>query len=405
MSIQELQPKLMTYSSIARVLFGVNAVEQVGAEAARLVAGRRCLIITEPGIVKAGLVSRVEASLNESAFSVKVCDRSEPEPRLSTYEAVLQIAQQEKPDIVVGLGGGSSLDVAKAVSRGLTSSKPLAEYVGREFDTNGIPLITVPTTSGTAAEVTPDAVVLLPDQKVKTGFFNTRAAVAIVDPTMTLSLPPRVTAATGVDALSHAIESALSKTATPLTQALALESIRLISDNLRIATFDGNNLDARTNMAWATLIEGFSESNAGDVEGHAVAHVLGGNYRVHHGQACGIALPYCMKYNLPVNIPILARIAYAMDQNLSSPPRIAAEKGIYAVHELIQEVGAPTSIAEVDGASKDDIPRLAKLYCTHPAITSMLQLFAKRGVPSEAEASRFFEEMFEPFYIPTRRTA
>lgn len=405
MSVQELQPRLVTYSSIGHVLFGVHAVEQVGTEASKLVAGRRCLIITDPGIVKAGLISRIEASLNKSAFSLRVCDRVEPEPRLSTYEEILEIARQEKPDIVVGVGGGSSLDVAKVISRALTSSKPLAEYVGQEFDTNGIPIITIPTTSGTGAEVTPDAVVLLPEQKVKSCFFNTRATVAIVDPTMTLTLPPKVTAATGVDALSHAIESALSKTATPLTQALALESIRLISNNLRIATFEGSNLEARSNMAWAALIEGFSESNAGDVEGHAVAHLLGGYYRVHHGQACGIALPYCMKHNLPVNTPILARIAYAMDQNISGPPRSVAERGIYTVYELIQEVGVPTSIADIDGASKDDIPQLAKLYCTHPAITTMLELFAKRGVPSEAEASRFLEEMFEPFCIPARRTA
>ena len=399
MSTPELKPKLIEYNSIGRVLFGVHAVEQVGAEASKLAAGQRCLIITDPGIVKAGLISRIEASMKQSGFSVAVCDRAQPEPPLSTYEAVLEIARQARPDVIVGVGGGSSLDVAKAVARGLTNPKPLAEYVGREFEVDGVPLVTIPTTSGTAAEVTPDAVVRLPEQKVKTGFFNARATVAIVDPTMTLSLPARVTAATGVDALSHAIESALSKTATPLTQALALESIRLISENLRVATFEGSNLEARSNMAWATLIEGFSESNAGDVEGHAVAHLLGGNYRVHHGEACGIALPYCMKYNLPVNVPILARIANAMDQNITGSPRAMAERGINAVYELIQEVGAPISIADIESASRDDVPRLARLYTTHPAITGMLELCARRGVPSEAEAARFLAEMFEPLDI------
>lgn len=399
MSNQELQPRLITYSSIGRVLFGVNAVEHVGPEASRLAKGRKCLIITDAGIVKAGLLSRIEASLKQSGFSVTVCDKAQPEPSLSAYEAVLEIARQAGPDVIVGVGGGSSLDVSKAVARGLTNPKPLAEYVGREFDEDGVPLITIPTTSGTAAEVTPDAVVRLPDEKVKSSFFNTRATVAIVDPTLVLSLPARVTAATGVDALSHAVESALSKAATPLTQALALESIRLISENLRVATFEGSNLEARTNMAWATLIEGFSESNAGDVEGHAVAHVLGGNYRVHHGVACGIALPYCMKYNLPVNVPILARIADAMDPNITGSPRAKAEQGIHAVYQLIQEVGMPTSLADIEGASREDIPRLARQYVTHPAITGMLDLFARRGVPSEAEATRFLGEMFEPLDI------
>lgn len=401
MSVSEMEPQVFEYGSIARVLFGVNAVEQVGIEAAHLAEGRNCLVITDPGIVEAGLIDRIERSLDRAGFAVDVCDKGEPEPTPSAYKAVFGVAQAKNPDVLVGVGGGSALDIAKAVARALTSSRPLEAYVGKEFDTPGIPLITIPTTSGTGAEVTPDAVVRLPEERVKSGFFNVRATLAIVDPTMTLTLPPRLTAATGVDALSHAIESALSKTATPLTQALAVEAIRLISSNLRTATSDGSNLEARTNMAWATVMEGFSESNAGDVEGHAIAHVLGGYYRVHHGEACGIALPYCMKYNLPVNIPILTRIAKAMDEKISGTPGSIAEKGIYAVHELIQELGLPTCISEIQEASKDDLPELVELYRTHPEITVILELFAKRGIPSEAEATALLEDMFErSFTIP-----
>lgn len=197
--------------------------------------------------------------------------------------------KKEKPDVIVGIGGGSSLDTSKTVARALINPGVLEEFINKEFPKPGVPLITITTTAGTAAEITPDSVVRLPDEKVKSCFYNTRATVAIVDPLMTLTLPKKLTAATGLDALSHAIESALSKIATPLTQVLALESIRLISENLRVVTFEGTNLEARTNMAWATLIEGFSESNAGDVEAHAVAHVLGGYYKVHHGEACAIA--------------------------------------------------------------------------------------------------------------------
>lgn len=401
MAVSETEAGVFEYTSIGRVLFGANAVEQVGVEASVLVKGRNCLIVTDPGIVKAGAVDRIKISLEKEGFGVDVCDKGQPEPTLSAYQAVLEVAQAKDPDMLVGVGGGSALDIAKAVARALTSSRPLEEYLGKEFDTPGIPLITIPTTSGTGAEVTPDAVVRLPEEKVKSGFYNARATVAIVDPTMTLTLPPRLTAATGIDALSHAIESALSKIATPLTRALALESIRLISANLRTATSDGGNLEARTNMAWATLMEGFSESNAGDVEGHAVGHVLGGYYSVHHGEACGIALPYCMRYNLPVNVPILARIARAMDENASGTPADLAEKGIHAVHELIQQVGLPTSISEIEGVSEDDLPEMVKLYVTHPDITEILELFAKRGVPSEAEATDLFRDMFEPpFSIP-----
>lgn len=405
MEVSETQYAVFEYSSISRVIFGVNSVEQLGDEASGLLDGRNCVVVTDRGVVRAGLVDRVEASLKKAGFSVEVCDKVEPEPALSSYQAVMRFVTERDPDILVGVGGGSSLDVAKGVARAATGSRPIEEYVREEFGTGGIPLITVPTTAGTGAEVTPDAVVRLPAEKVKSGFYNARATLAIVDPTMTLTLPPRLTAATGVDALSHAIESALSKTATPLTQALALESVRLISANLRTATFYGADLDARTKLSWATLIEGFSESNAGDVEGHAVAHVLGGFYPVHHGEACGIALPYCMKHNLPVNEPILARIGRAMDDSLSGTPRHMAENGIYAVHELVKEVALPTGISQIHGAKRDDLSELVKLYCTNPNITEILELFAKRGIPTQAEAAQFFEEMFEPeFSIPQRKS-
>ena len=225
--------------------------------------------------------------------------------------------------------------------------------------------------------------------------------MAIVDPTLTLSLPPRLTAATGLDALSHAIESALSKIATPLTHALALESIRLISENLRTAVSNGNDLEARTNMAWATLMEGFSEGNAADVEGHAIAHVLGGYYPVHHGEACAIALPFCMKYNLPVNTPILARIARAMDDSISGSPEEIAVKGIHAVCKLIDDVGGPTRISNIPEARKNDIPEMVHLYLTNPNITEFFEEWCKREMPTEAEATALFEDMFEPeFRLP-----
>lgn len=398
--------QVFEYGSIARVLFGIGAREQVGVEARNLTGGTNCLIITDPGVTKAHLTDEIVESLKREGFSVSICDKVEPEPSISAYKAVLEVAKKENPDVIVGIGGGSSLDTSKTVARALINPGALEEFINKEFPKPGVPLITIPTTAGTAAEVTPDSVIRLPDEKVKSCFYNTRATVAIVDPVMTLTLPKKLTAATGIDALSHAIESALSKMATPLTEALALESIRLISENLRVATFEGTNLEARKNMAWATLIEGFSESNAGDVEAHAVAHVLGGYYKVHHGEACAIALPYCMKYNLPVNVPILARIAKAMDQSISGTPRDMAEKGIYSVYELIREVGVSTSISQIEKASKDDIPDLVHLYRTNPNITTIFfDNFIKRGVPTEIEATEFFEEMFEPvFELPRRRS-
>ena len=395
--------EISEYTSIGRALFGVNAQQQVGAEAQKLTKGRKCLVITDPGVEKARLIDGIESSLKEAGFTVSICGQVEPEPTIPGYKRVLEVAKGEKPDVIIGVGGGSSMDTSKTVARALLNPGTLEEYVGKDFPGPGIPLITIPTTSGTAAEVTADSVVLLAEEKVKSCFFNTRAAVTIVDPTMMLTLPPRLTAATGIDALSHAIESALSKTATPLTQAVALESIRLISENLRIATFEGSNLEARKNMAWATLLEGFSEGNVGDVEGHVVSTLLGGYYRHHHGEVCAIALPYCMKYNLPVNVPTLVRIAKAMDQSISGTPRDMAEKGTYAVYELIKELRLPTSISHIEKASIDDLPELVNLYRSDSFYIGVLifENFCKRGVPSEAEATELFKDMFDPsFSIP-----
>lgn len=392
--------QVFEYNGIGRVLFGVNAQQQAGVEAQKLTEKRNCLIITDSGVARAHLLDGIELSLKQAGFTVSICDEVEPEPTIPGYRRVLEFAESARPDVIVGVGGGSSMDTSKTVARALVNPGPFEQYLGGDFPGPGIPVITMPTTSGTAAEVTPDSVVLLPEEKVKSGFFNTRATVAIVDPTLTLTLPPKLTAGTGIDALAHAIESALSKTATPLTQAVALESIRLISANLRVATYDGSNLEARTNMAWGSLLEGFSEGNAGDVEGHVIGTLLGGYYRIHHGEACGIGLPYCMKYNLPVNVPVLARIAKAMDENISGTPRDMAEKGVYAVHELIRELPLATSISEIKGARKDDLPELAQIYGSSSYFVGVLLFdnFCKRGRPSEREATALFEDMFEPSF-------
>lgn len=390
---------LYDYTSIERILFGANAVESVGKEAKNLVSGHKCLIVTDAGIAKAGFIGRIQASLESEEFEVEICDKAKPEPSISDYQNVLDVAKDNKPDIIVGLGGGSSLDISKTVARALTNPGSLKDYLGGEFTQPGLPLITIPTTSGTGAEITPDAIVRLPEQKVKGCFLNTRATLAIIDPTLTLTLPRRLSVGTGIDALSHAIESALSKMSSPLTHALALESIRLISKSIRLAASDGSNLQARTDMAWATAIEALSEGNAGDVEGHAVAHVLGGYYNVHHGEACSIALPYCMKLNLSVNTPILARIAKAMDESITGTEKEMAEKGIEAVSRLIQDLEAPACIADIGQASRDDLPELVNVYCNHPDITEIIELFSKLGTQSEAEATNFWAEMFEPFSL------
>lgn len=382
------------YGGIGRYLFGVNAVEQTGSEAKLLTDGRKCLIITDPGVAKVGLVDGVKSSLEKEGFHVDICAEVLPEPTIASIKAIVDTARDKKADILIGLGGGSSMDTAKATARALTSPGSLEDYIGQAFPTDGIPIVTIPTTAGTAAEVTPDCVIRLPEERVKGVFGNVRARTAIVDPTMTLKLPPRLTAATGIDALAHAVESALSKFATPFTRAAAMESIRLVCDNLRKAVSNGSDLETRAKMSWAVLIEGFSEGNAGDVEAHAIGHIIGPYYGIHHGEACGIALPYCMEFNLPVNEDVLARIAEAIDKKtVNLHARKAAEVGILAVKRLIEDIGLPSKLAGVKGADKKDIPKLVELYQNNPNIAEVFGIFMKRTATRE-EITEMFENTF-----------
>ena len=384
-----------TFSSIERILFGVNAVAQLGAEAKQLDVGKHCLIITDQGIKKAGLVEKASKPLKNEDFHVEIYDKTMPEPTIESVQAAADYARKTKVDFIVGLGGGSSMDTAKIVGRALTNPGDLKQYLDGGFEEAGIPVISIPTTAGTGAEFTADAVIKLTEEKVKYWFDNVRAKIAIVDPLMTLTLPPKLTAATGIDALSHAIESALSVSAFPLTQTLAFESIRLISKNIRTATYHGNDLESRYNMALATLMEAFSEGNAGDVEAHAVAHTIGAFYPIHHGMACGIALPYAMEWNLPVNLDVLVRIAAAMGEDISDlSMREAAYKAVYAVKKLLEDLNLPTSLSMVKGADKNDLAEIVEILTENPRAYQAFADDCKRKMTKE-DVKKLLEKMWK----------
>jgi len=181
-----INTNIYEYGGIGCYIFGVNASLQVGSEAKKLTDGRNCLIITDPGVAKVGLVDGVKSSLEKEGFHVDVCAEVLPEPTIASIKAIVDVARDKKADILIGLGGGSSMDTAKVVGRALTSPGSLEDYIGKAFPTDGIPVITIPTTAGTAAEVTPDCVIRLPEEHVKAAFANARANIAIVDPNLGL---------------------------------------------------------------------------------------------------------------------------------------------------------------------------------------------------------------------------
>jgi len=382
----------------SRVIFGINTIERVGAEAKRLNA-QNVLIVTDPGLSKPPLIDKVREPILTEDLKVEVWDRVEPEPTIICVEKLLEHIRRGKFDLVVGLGGGSSMDVAKAAAVLMNNPGDPEDYFAggkREFTKPGIPCMAIPTTAGTGAEITWDAVIK--DRNGMKAFFEhqfVRPTVAIVDPVMSSGMPPRLTASTGIDALAHAIESSLTRRANPITQALALQAIRLISRNLRTAVYHGNNIEARYNMALAALTEAFSETNAGDIEAHAFGHLIGSVYRIPHGMACGIVLPYAMEYNIVIVADRLRLIAEAMGENVTGlTDREAAYKAIYAVRQLIEDIGLPTALKDM-GVKKEEIPKLAETAVTCPWIKVIFDEFTFRAPMTRENAIKMLESMCE----------
>jgi alcohol dehydrogenase class IV len=380
----------------SRVLFGIGAVEKIGLEAKKLKA-QKVLIVTDQGVSKAGAAAKVKESLLKEGLSAEAWDQVETEPSLASVEKLLEYVNRGSFDLLVGVGGGSCMDAAKSAAVLAKNEGDPEDYFSggkREFINPPLPCITIPTTAGTGAEITWDAVI-----KDRTGIkavFEHPYVIpllTIVDPVMSASMPPRLTASSGIDALAHAIESSLTKFTNPITFALALQSINLISKNLRTAVYQGNNIEARYNMALATLTEAFSEMNAGDIEAHGFGHLLGSIYRIPHGTACGIALPYAMEFNVVVSADRLALIADAMGEDvLGLPDREAAYRAVYAVKRLIEDVGLPTTLKEV-GVKKEEIPKLAEQAVTIPWIKVMFS-YAVRDMNKDL-AVKLLEDMWE----------
>ncbi len=398
--IYEQIRKTNAYGIPRRILFGVNVVAQAGFEANLLNVGKKGLVVTDPGVLEAGLLDKVLEPLKNGGFDVETYGKVMPEPTMGSVEKAIDFAKQIEPDFVVSLGGGSSMDTAKIVAMAMTNPRNIRDYLPgmkEVFSKPGIPHITIPTTAGTGAEVTSGAVITLEDDEppgIK-AFFKSQfmfPTVAIVDPLMTLTMPQRVTAFTGLDVLSHAIEAAMSVRAFPLSEALAYEALRLISKSLIRATYNGRDLEARYNMSAAALMAGSAQTNVGTVEAHAAGHAIGTFYHIPHGVACAIPLPYVMEYNLPVNTDALVRMAVAMGEDIRGlSDRRAAYKVVYAVKGLIEEVGLPATLKDV--GKKEDLPGLSELFTTNRWITAFFGN-CKRSMTKE-NATKLFENMFE----------
>ncbi|NIS62540.1 MAG: iron-containing alcohol dehydrogenase, partial [Proteobacteria bacterium] len=345
-----------------RILFGIDAVKGLGAEVKQL-GGKKVLVVTDPGLIEAGLVEAIKAPLHSEGIAFSLYDQVEPEPPARIVDQCTQCLKDENCDLIIGVGGGSSLDVAKGTSIMATNEGNILDYSGMDVvPKRGLPKILIPTTAGTGSEVTRVLVVTDEASNIKKAVYSNHALsdVAIVDPMMTLSMPPKVTADTGIDALVHAIETYVSFNATPFSDILALEAMTLIAENVSMAFAKGENIEARYNMSLAATISGLAFSSGGLGAVHALSNPLGIEYHLPHGRTNAIMLPHVMTYNLIGNPTKFAWIAEAMGEEVEGlSPMEAGALAVEAVKELLNQLKISIRLRDYDIPQKD-IPKLVE---------------------------------------------
>lgn len=343
------------------VYLGVGAFAKLGPEARRLGAAR-ALIVTDRGVAGAGIAERARLALEQAGVDAVVYDETKAEPDFENVDQCLETARAAMVDLLVGLGGGSSMDLAKGVAAMMTNSGRLIDYYGTDkLTVPALRVIAIPTTSGTGSEATPNAIFTDHAEKLKKGVVSPYLlpAVAIVDPALTLTTPAHVTAATGMDALTHAVESYTSRKATCQTDLYSFEAIRRIAPNLRTAVFDGSSLPARREMAFASFFAGVAIANAGTGAVHAMAYPLGGQFGVPHGVSNALLMPYVLELNVLGNIQKFAAIAGALgEQTEGLSTREAAQVAVDAIRQLSVDVGIPQRMRDV-GVPRDAIGGMA----------------------------------------------
>lgn len=356
------QGKISTFLSPNKISLGLGAAKQVGLESKAL-GGKKALIVTDPGVVKAGLIDGIQASLESEKVHTGIFDRVVAEPSARVIDESAQIARQGGYDIIIGVGGGSALDAAKGVSIMAINRGKVLDYAGiDQVPKGGLPKILLPTTGGTGSEAS--RVFVVTDEaentkKVVYSNFNL-ADVAIIDPLLSISMPPVVTADTGMDALVHAIEAYVSVNATPFSDILAVEAIRLIAESLPIAYVKGSDIGARYNMALAANLAGLAFTSGGLGAVHGLAYVLGTEYHMSHGRSNAIMLPHVMEYNKIGNLDRYARIAEAMGEDIQGLSAYeAAGKSVDAVKKLLEAVNISISLPDY-GIHHEELPKLVE---------------------------------------------
>jgi len=354
--------KIFSFRSPHLILAGIGSIERLPEEAKALKA-KKALLVTDKGVIESGVAEKVRDLLKNAGITTDTFDKVISDPDIACAEACVAMAKKGKYDLTLGVGGGSPMDIASVASVMCTNPGRIHDYLGVNLVKKpGIPTILIPTTAGTGAEATPNAILTDVEEKLKKAVVSPYIfpTVAIVDPLLTVSMPPAVTSSSGIDALTHAIETYTSNNANILSELFSKEAIIRIGRSLRTAVANGNNMEARYDMSIGSLYAGIAITNAGTTAVHALAYPLGGTFNVAHGIANGLLLPYVMEFNVLGDIPKFAQIAQFLGEKVDHLPLLEqAYHGVQVVKAIYGDLKIPQSLTELK-IPKEAIPEMAK---------------------------------------------
>jgi len=358
--------KTFSFTGAKKIVFGSGSFEKLGEYIDEL-GGKRPMIVIDKNLADAGYRGKIAALFEGIGMTYTLYDRVEAEPPLELADEGAKVALKTKSDIVIGIGGGSAMDTAKAISVIAANKGKAKDYLGlNNIPGPGLPKIMIPTTAGTGSEVTFTSVFIRSDLKKKEGMNSPYLypEIALLDPVLTLSVPPAVTASTGVDAFCHALESYTSKNASPMSEMFSLEAMELIASSLRTCVHNGDDIVAREAMLLGSLYAGLGLANAGVTAVHSLSYPLGGKYGIPHGMANTVLLPAVMQFNLPGAIEKLAVVSEIMGEAVEDLSlREAADMAVGAVEELIHDCDINDTL-ETLGVEREDFPELAEMAMT-----------------------------------------
>ncbi|MEH7419113.1 iron-containing alcohol dehydrogenase [Neobacillus drentensis] len=351
------------FQTAQNIFAGQNSLQLLGGKLSLLgVEVKSALIITQPSIQDLGFCDLIITQLTAKGVTTDINTNILPEPTVENIEQVFEATANKNYDVLIGIGGGSVLDTTKILSVLRTNDASIEQLLGTDLVKNpGVPTILIPTTSGTGAEVTPNAIVTLPEQELKIGIVSKYLlpSLVILDPVLTLKLPKPITAATGMDAFTHSLESFISTKANPISDMFALESIRLISSSIVEAYQNGESVEAREKMLVGSMYGGMALTSAGTAAVHALAYPLGGKYKIPHGVANSMLLPHVMKFNMDEITDRLALVAEPMGiraQGLSNVE--LAEKVVDQIIEWTRVLEIPQDLKSY-GVREEELPEIS----------------------------------------------